>query len=171
MPVVRTYINNVVPHPSPQRDENSSDFKDALSPKVKTETLLPSTLDLSIKIEGDDDDNDTVFTDEPFLNGTTTALMPLAYPSPLKIGDCLDGCLASFDFGEIAHYYRDDSDNPVCPFRPTFTPYNTLPVSKSCKVVVLRGGTWFDVMVKYHCPREWMPCWMVSCRLLFSGCT
>ena len=81
---------------------------------------------------------------------------------PTYIAPCLHGCFSDFNYGEIAHYYRNENDSTPFPFKPGFSPYDTLPTPSSCKVVLLNGGKWSNEILSRHELVSWQPCWVVS---------
>lgn len=143
------------------QDENSR-AEDTQFPKIKSESSELVLQDRPIFAPLLQDQNSFTVPNaaSPKRKAEFTDFVPRKHR--IAIGSCLNGCSTSFDFGDIVHYYRGEEEFASCPFRPDFPRYDTLPAADSCKVVILRGGVFYDVMVKNHWPREWLPCWVVS---------
>ena len=149
----RTYINNLTPHPSPF---------EAKRPKTeaKEETALLSLHKSPLKAE---DPSIKVEEETALISPLKSPYLSLGPQThPINFEPCLHGCFTQSNYGEIAHYYRSETDFTPFPFQPSFTPYDTSPASSSCKVLLLQGGRWADEILARHKQSYWQPCWVVS---------
>ncbi|CAF9910108.1 MAG: hypothetical protein HETSPECPRED_009613 [Heterodermia speciosa] len=161
-----TYINNLTPHPAPletKADPNINIKPEDPIPNIKLEDSKPALLSPPISPPFPPDPSTThplppdPSTTHPLLPDPSTHPLP---PDPST--PCPHGCIPAPTYGEIAHYSRLPSTNNPFPFTPGFPPYDTLPPLASCKVVLLRGGTWSDEILPRGELRSWMPCWVIT---------